>query len=235
MTVNIDLHKLLESGAHFGHQRKRLYPKMLPFMHEMKENVFVFDLIQTQKLLEEALAFVTKLSQEDKKILFVHTKKQAKEKTIEVAKNTGNYYIDVRWLGGTFSNFGQIKRTIGKLSEYENELKNAKEIGYTKKEKLILSRKIDDIKNSMGGILNMKDFPDAVFVIDVRREKGAVIESKKQNIPVIGIVDSNSNPDNIDYVIPMNDDAAAPLEYVMSLVEEAWNLGQNKTKAKKTK
>lgn len=233
MAVNIDLHKLLESGAHFGHQRKRLYPKMLPFMHEMKENVFVFDLIQTRDLLEEALKFITELSKNDKKILFVHTKKQAKEKTVEVAKNTNNYYINVRWLGGTFSNFDQIKRTIGKLSEYENELKNAKEIGYTKKEKLILSRKIDDIKNSMGGILDMKNMPDAVFVVDIKREKGAVIESKKQGLAVLGIVDSNANPDMIDYIIPMNDDAAAPIEYVMSLVEEAWNEGQKSKKKSK--
>ena len=221
MAVEISLEKLLEAGAHFGHQRRRWNPKMEQFLFGMKEGIFVFDLVQTQKCLELALNEVTKAAAEDKIILLVGTKKQAKEKVAEVGKATGFPYVDERWLGGTLTNFSQMRSTVKNLENLRKRRLDANKIGFTKKEKLLLDRKIEKFDKSFGGIIKQEQLPDLLFIIDAGREKGAVAEAKRLNIPVIAVVDSNTDPSFIDFPIPMNDDAKKAVGYVLDLFVEA--------------
>jgi len=220
MAIKVSAEKLLEVGAHFGHQRRRWNPKMEEYMHDTVDNVFVFDLIQTRDRLEEALSFLQKSKAEGKKILLVATKKQIKDRVKDLADKTGIYYVDERWLGGTLTNFKQIRKSIEKLWALEEEHKNAKALGYTKKERLDLSRDIEKLHRKFGGILQMEEIPDVLVVVDTHRETSAVKEAKMLEIPVVGIVDSNADPEPIDYVIPMNDDATATLEYFIDLLED---------------
>lgn len=235
MAINVSAEKLLEAGAHFGHQRRRWNPKMEPFMHDTVDGVFVFDLIQTRDRLEEALRYLQKVKLEGKKILLVATKKQIKDKVKSLAEKTGIFYVDERWLGGTLTNFKQIRKSIEKLSALEEELRNAKALGYTKKERLDLSRDIEKLKRKFGGILQMEETPDVMVVVDTHRESSAVKEANMLEIPIVGIVDSNAEPDPIDYVIPMNDDATAALEYFMDLLEVALTAKVSSSSSKATK
>lgn len=233
MAINISAEKLLEVGAHFGHQKRRWNPKMEPFMHDTVDGVFVFDLIKTRDSLEEALKYLQKAKSEGKSILLVATKKQIKERVRGLAEKTGIFYVDERWLGGTLTNFKQIRASIQKLFDLEEELKKAKSLGYTKKERLELSRDIEKMRRKFGGILKMEAPPDVMVVVDTHRESLAVKEANSLGIPVVGIVDSNADPEVVDYVIPMNDDATAALEYFMDLLEEALRTNSSVSKTKK--
>ncbi|HWA51645.1 MAG TPA: 30S ribosomal protein S2 [Patescibacteria group bacterium] len=217
----VSLEKLLEVGAHYGHQAKRWNPKMRDFIYGTEDGVSVFDLPKTKAKLDEALAVLKEAKKNGKVVLFVGTKKQAQEKTKEVAVATNSPYIIQRFLGGTFTNFDQIKKSIKKLDQMKTDMKNGAYATYTKKEKLLLAREIEDLEKNFSGIANLNKLPDLVFIIDTHKENGAVLESKKVKIPVIGLVDSNANPDLIDYPIPMNDDAAGAVEYVLDLVKNA--------------
>lgn len=230
----IDLEKLLAVGAHFGHQYRRWNPKMEKYMYDVRDGIYVFDLIKTQSAMEEALAEITKAASENKNILIVGAKKQAREKTKEIAQKHGLWYVTERWLGGTFTNFKQIRNSIDKLGGLKDELANAQKRGYTKKERLKLARKIEKLENQFGGILEMKELPDFMIIIDTHKEQGAVKEAKQLGIPTVGIVDSNGDPDDVDWVIPMNDDAAKSLEYALELMSEAIAEGK-KVKPKNTK
>lgn len=230
MTIKISLEELLESGAHFGHQSKRWNPKMEEYLYGEDAGVHVFDLTKTKPLIEEALAFLTKSASEGKTILLLGTKKQIKEKVREVAEEIGMPYVNERWLGGTVSNFEQMKRSLKKMEEMKENMVTGAYNKFTKKERLLIEREITRLERFFGGVKNITGTPDVLFIIDTKREYGAVREANVKKIPVVGIVDSNSDPDLIDYVIPMNDDASKALQYVLDLVKEAILEGKKQIK-----
>ncbi len=228
--VKVSLDQLLESGAHFGHQTRRWNPKMGEYLYGQENGVHVFDLTKTKPLLEEALEFIKKSASEGKIILLLGTKKQIKDKLAEVAEKAGTPYVNERWLGGTISNFPQMKRSLKKLEEMKVNMAEGAYKKYTKKERLLIEREIERLERFFGGIKNLTDIPQILFIIDTKREAGAVREANTGKVTTIGIVDSNSDPEVIDYPIPMNDDASKALEYVLELVGQAIIEGKKKVK-----
>ena len=219
--VKSDLKRLLEVGAHFGHQSKRWDPKMKRYIYGVQGGVHIFDLLLTKKGLDEALAALTDAAKQSKKILFVGTKRQGKLKTKKVAKETGSFWVTERWLGGTFTNFDQIQNSLRKLDELKKDKTEGKFSKYTKKERLLIDREIERLERFFGGIVGMDTLPDLIVIVDVKREHTATAESIAKGIDVIGIVDSNADPDDIEYIIPMNDDATSALDYVLGLMSKA--------------
>jgi len=228
MTVKVSAEELLKAGAHYGHQVKHWNPKMEEYLYGQEEGVHVFDLIKTKALLEEALEFIQTSVSEGKEILLLGTKKQVKEKIIEVGKETQVAYISERWLGGTFSNFEQIKRSIKKLSEMKEKNAQGEYKKFTKKERVLIQREIERLERFFGGISNVKKIPDIIFIVDTHKETAVVREALSLNVKIVGIVDSNSDPSVVDYPIPMNDDASKALYYVLDLVKEAILEGKKK-------
>ncbi len=218
--MTVSLEELVKSGAHFGHQSRRWNPKMAPFLYGEKDGVHIFDLTQTKEKLEEALNFLKKASKTGKTIVFVGTKKQAKEKVTEVAKLTKSFYITERWLGGTLTNFEQIKKSTRKLIDLKDGLAKGTFKDYTKKERLLMERDMAKLERYFGGLIGLESRPDVLIVIDVKKERSVIREAAKMKVPVVGMVDSNSEPDT-DYIIPMNDDATKALEYVLDLMKNA--------------
>lgn len=221
MKSQVSLETLLEAGAHFGHHAKRWNPKMGAYIYGVKDGVHVFDLIKTKENLEIALEVLSKYAKEGKTILFVGTKKQAKDKTKEVAQATNSPFINERWLGGTITNFGQITKSIRKLKELKENMAAGGFNTYTKKERLLISREIEKLEKTVGGLAKMDKLPDLIVIVDTHKEKAAVLESFKTKIPTVGIVDTNANPDFITYPVPMNDDASKATDYVLDLFKEA--------------
>jgi len=219
--VKVSLEELLKAGAHFGHQTKRWNPKMEEYLYGNEKGVHVFDLTKTKPLLEEALEFLVKSKAEGKVILILGTKKQIKDKVAEVAQELGLPYINERWLGGTISNFDMIKRSIKKLEEMESNKVSGFYNKYTKKERLLIDREITRLERFFGGVKNLKSIPDVLFIIDTKSEHSAVREAAGKKVTIVGITDSNADPDDIDYLIPMNDDASKSLEYVLELFRQA--------------
>lgn len=232
MKKDISLEELLEAGAHFGHQSRRWNPKMAPYLYGVVEGIHVFDLPKTKVALEEALEALTKAAAEGKVILLLGTKKQVKDKIIEVGQATGCPYVSERWLGGTISNFEQMKRTIDKLADMKVKMEKGDYAKFTKKERLLIERDIARMERFLGGIASLKALPDVLFVVDTHKEKGAVKEAVKAKIETVGIVDSNADPSAVDYPIPMNDDASKALAYVLDLVGAAIFEGKKKVKPK---
>jgi len=232
MTVKVDVKKLLEAGAHFGHQARRWNPKMEPYLYGVQDGVHVFDLIKTKEALDQALDVLKEASKKGKKILLVGTKKQAKDKVREVAKSTGCFFVTERWLGGTLTNFDQMNKSLTKLSDMKKKMEAGDYKSFTKKERLLIEREIARLERFFGGLVGLSDLPDVMFIVDTKRQSGAVKEAKVKGVEVVGIVDSNSDPTLIDYPIPMNDDATRALEYVLDLVREAILEGK-KSKSKK--
>lgn len=193
---------------------------MKEFLYKVQDNTFIFDLIKTKSMLEEALEFMSTESKKGKKILFVGTKKQIKEPIMELAKATNNYYIVERWLGGMFTNFDQIKKSLHKMEDMKKKLASGEYASYTKKERLLISRDIEKLERMIGGLAGMEKLPDIVFIVDTHKEETAVSESRRLKVPVVGIVDSNGDADVIDYPIPMNDDASQAVTYILDLVKE---------------
>lgn len=216
----VSAQKLVETGAHFGHQMRRWNPRMKEFLYKVQDNIFIFDLIKTKSMLEEALEFMSNESSAGKKILFVGTKKQIKEPIMELAKVTNNYYIVERWLGGMFTNFEQIKKSLHKMEDMKKKLASGEYASYTKKERLLISRDIEKLERMIGGLAGMEKLPDVVFIVDTHKEETAVSESRRLKVPVVGIVDSNGDADIIDYPIPMNDDASQAVTYILDLIRE---------------
>jgi len=227
---NISLKELIESGAHFGHQSRRWNPKMEPYLYGIQEGVHVFDLTKTKKCLEEALEYLTKSVSEGKVVVLVGTKKQAKDKIREVAEKIGNPYVSERWLGGTLTNFEQIKRSIDKLAKMKEEKASGQYQKSTKKERLLIQREIDRLERFLGGLSALTAKPDILVVIDTHKEVGVIKEAIKMGLTTVGIVDSNSDPTVVDYPVPMNDDAAKALEYVIDKIGEAISQGKKKIK-----
>jgi len=230
MAVDVSLKTLLEAGAHFGHQTRRWNPKMKPYIYGEQEGVHVFDLIKTKKSLEEALEVLTKASREGKIILIVGTKKQAKDKVVEMATDAGCFYVNERWLGGTLTNFSQMKKSTDRLVEMKQKLEKGEYKTYTKKERLKIERDIARTERFVGGIVEMNALPEVLIIIDTKRESTAVKEALAKEVTTIAIVDSNSDPTKITYPIPMNDDATKAIEYVLDLFKEAIIEGKKKSK-----
>jgi small subunit ribosomal protein S2 len=198
--------ELLEAGVHFGHQTKRWNPKMKRYIFGKRNGIYIIDLQKTLKLFKEASAFVTDLSSDGKRLLFIGTKRQAQDAILEEANRCGMFYVNNRWLGGTLTNFTTVRRSIERLKELEGALADAdKEL--SKKERAGLEREREKLQKNLIGIREMDGLPDAVFVIDPKKEHIAVLEAKKLGIPIVAIVDTNCDPTDIDYVIPGNDDA----------------------------
>lgn len=232
--ITVSLEDLLNSGAHFGHQTKRWNPKMGEYLYGSDNGVHIFDLTKTKPMLEEALEFLSKSVKEGKTVLLLGTKKQIKDKVAEVGEALGIPYVNERWLGGTISNFSQMQKSLKKMEEMAANLTSGFYNKYTKKERLLIDREITRLERFFGGIKNLKGVPDILFVIDTKRESGAVYEANTKKVAVVGIVDSNSDPDMIDYPIPMNDDASKALEYILDLFKEAIEEGKGKKEKVKT-
>lgn len=220
--IKISLEDLLDAGAHFGHQTKRWNPKMEEYLYGSENGVHIFDLTKTKPALEEALEFLANAKKEGKTILLLGTKKQVKEKIAKVGEELGVPYINERWLGGTISNFGQMQKSLRKMEEMQANVVSGAYNKFTKKERLLIDREITRLERFFGGIKNLKNVPDVLFVVDTKRESSAIHEAGiSKKVKVVGIVDSNSDPDGVDYVIPMNDDASKALDYVLELVKHA--------------
>lgn len=217
----ITMKQLLEAGVHFGHQTRRWNPKMAPYIYMERNGIYIIDLQQTVKKFDEAYEFVKELSAEGKDILFVGTKKQAQQTIQEEAERCGMHYVNQRWLGGMLTNYKTIKQRINRLKS----LKKMEEEGIfdvlSKKEAAALRNERERLERFLGGIENMDKLPGAVFIVDPRKERIAVAEARKLNIPVIAIVDTNCDPDEIDYVIPGNDDAIRAVKLIASKIADA--------------
>jgi len=219
---NITIQQLLEAGVHLGHKTLRWNPKMKKYIFGKRDSIHIIDLTQTLELTKVALEKIYSTITNNGKILFVSTKKQASEAIAEIAKETDQYFVNYRWLGGMLTNWGTISGSIKKMKKYEADLV-AENRGFTKKELLKMSVKKDKLERSLGGIAEMKKTPDLVFIIDTNYESLAIAESVKLGIPIIAILDSNSNPDNIDYPIPGNDDARRSIDLYCNLIKETIN------------
>ena len=217
----ISMKQLLEAGVHFGHQTRRWNPKMAPYIFTERNGIYIIDLQKTVRKLEEAYMFVRELSAEGKEVLFVGTKKQAQDSIREEAVRAGAHFVNARWLGGMLTNFRTIRGRIARLSQ----LKAMEEDGtfdlLPKKEVVKLNHEIEKLEKFLGGIKEMKKIPGALFIVDPRKEKIAVSEAKKLGIPVVAIVDTNCNPDEVDYVIPGNDDAIRAVKLIASCMADA--------------
>ena len=221
MAVKISLEDMLDAGAHFGHQVRRWNPKVKEFVYGEQDGVHIFDLVKTKEALETALLEVTQYAKTGKSILLLATKKQAKDKALEIGKETGISIVTERWLGGTITNFSQIKKSLDKLADIKEKLGNGYYAKYTKKERVLIEREKDRLERFFGGITNLKAIPDLLIVVDIRKEETAIKEAKRKGIKVIGIVDTNSDPNMVDFPIPMNDDATKALHLVLEYIKEA--------------
>src|SRR5882762_6329815 len=215
------MRQLLESGAHFGHRQQRWNPKMAPFIYGQRNDIHILDLTQSVPLLHRALVTLREIAASGGRILFVGTKRQASEPIAAAAKRCAQYYVNHRWLGGTLTNWQTISHSIRRLRTIEETLTSAGESGLTKKELLGLLREQDKLERSLGGIKEMGGVPDLLFVIDTNKEAIAIQEANKLGIPVVAVVDSNSNPEGIAFPIPGNDDAARALTLYCDLVARA--------------
>lgn len=233
MAVKISLEELLETGAHFGHQTKRWNPKMEEYLYGSENGVHIFDLTKTKPLIEEALEFLTASAKEGKAILLLGTKKQVKEKVREVAQKAGVPYVNERWLGGTISNFDQMRKSLKKLSEMKENMASGGYSEFTKKERLLIEREITRLERFFGGLTGVEKAPDIIFVVDTKKEISAIREASRKGVTIVGVVDSNSDPDMVDYIIPMNDDAAKAVEYILDKVGQAILDGKSKHKPAK--
>jgi small subunit ribosomal protein S2 len=217
----ISMKQLLEAGVHFGHQTRRWNPKMKKYIFTERNGIYIIDLQKTVKKVEEAYNFVKELAANGGKILFVGTKKQAQESVKEEAERSGMFYVNQRWLGGTLTNFETIQKRIKRLKDIEKMAEDGTFDVLPKKEVVKLKKEQERLEKFLGGIKEMKQLPDALFIIDPRKERIAVAEARKLNIPIVGIVDTNCDPDEIDYVIPANDDAIRAVKLLTSKIADA--------------
>ena len=231
----ITMKQLLESGVHFGHQTNRWNPKMKPYIYGARSGIYIIDLQKTLVRFQEAEKVVRDMARAGKKILFVATKKQAQELIAEEATRCGMYYINQRWLGGTLTNFTTIRKSIARLHELEKMDEENQFDLLHKKEALRMRREIDKLNKFFRGIKNMKDLPDALFIVDTRKEKIALAEGKKLGITIIAMVDTNVNPDDVDFPIPANDDAMRSIKLFAQRIANVCLEGQEMSKATKKK
>ncbi|MBQ4647999.1 MAG: 30S ribosomal protein S2 [Clostridia bacterium] len=217
----ISMKQLLEAGVHFGHQTRRWNPKMGEYIFTERNGIYIIDLQKTVKKVEEAYMFVRDIALNGGEVLFVGTKKQAQDAIKEEALRAEMYYVNVRWLGGMLTNFKTIKKSIARLHNLEKMAADGTFDLLPKKEVASLQKEISDLERNLGGIKNMKGLPAAIFIVDPKKEKNAVAEARKLGIPVIAIVDTNCDPDEVDYVIPGNDDAIRAIKLIASVMTDA--------------
>jgi small subunit ribosomal protein S2 len=226
MPNSITLRKLMEAGVHFGHQTHRWNPKMRPYIHGERNGIHIIDLVQTKHALVRACEFAALSARNRKNIVFVGTKRQAAEIIEEEAKRCGVHYVNRRWLGGMLTNFETIRLRINRLKELEEMRDTGDFYRRAKKELAVLNRELFKLEKSIGGLKNMRGRPDVLFVIDQRREDLAIAEARKVVIPVIGLIDTNSDPDGIDYLIPGNDDSIRSIKLIASALADAILFGK---------
>ena len=231
----ITMKQLLESGVHFGHQTNRWNPKMKPYIYGARSGIYIIDLQKTMVRFQEAEKYVRELARAGKKILFVATKKQAQELVAEEATRCGMYYINQRWLGGTLTNFTTIRKSIARLHELEKMDEENQFDLLHKKEALRMRREIDKLNKFFRGIKNMKDLPDALFIVDTRKEKIAQAEGKKLGIKILAMIDTNSDPEGVDFPIPANDDAMRSIKLFTSRIADVCLEGQEMSRASQAK
>ena len=217
----VSMKQLLEAGVHFGHQTRRWNPKMAEYIFAERNGIYIIDLQKTVRKLEEAYNFVKSVSEQGKSVLFVGTKKQAQESIKEEALRAGAYFVNARWLGGMLTNFTTIRRRIERLNQINKMSTDGTFDLLPKKEVIKLNLEVEKLQKFLGGIAEMKKLPGALFIVDPRKEKIAVAEAKKLGIPVVAIVDTNCDPDDIDYVIPGNDDAIRAVKLISSTMANA--------------
>lgn len=217
----VSMKQLLEAGVHFGHQTRRWNPKMAKYIFTERNGIYIIDLQKTVKKLEEAYLFVRDIVADGKNVLFVGTKKQAQESIKEEAERCGMYFVNARWLGGMLTNFKTIRRRIDRLEQLTKMREDGTFDLLPKKEVIKLNLEIEKLEKFLGGIKDMKSLPGALFIVDPRKEKIAVAEAKKLGIPVVAIVDTNCDPDEIDYVIPGNDDAIRAVKLISQTIANA--------------
>ena len=230
----ISMKQLLEAGVHFGHQMRRWDPRMKPYIFTERNNIYIVDLQQTVKLVEVAYDFIREISSNGGNVLFVGTKKQAQESIKNEAERCGMYYINYRWLGGTLTNFDTIRKRVKRLNELEEMENNEMFEVLPKQEVISLKREKEKLKKVLTGIKDMEKLPAAIFVVDPKKEKIAVAEAIKLSIPIVAIVDTNCNPEEIDYVIPGNDDAIRAVKLISSVIADAVIEGKKSTIEKGT-
>jgi len=230
----ISMKQLLEAGVHFGHQMRRWDPRMKPYIFTERNNIYIIDLQQTVKLVEIAYDFIREISSNGGNILFVGTKKQAQESIKSEAERCGMYYVNYRWLGGILTNFNTIRKRVKRLHELEEMENNKMFEVLPKKEVISLKREKEKLEKILTGIKDMEELPAAIFVVDPKKEKIAVAEAIKLSIPIVAIVDTNCNPEEIDYVIPGNDDAIRAVKLISSVIADAVLEGKKSTIEKET-
>ena len=217
----VAMKQLLEAGVHFGHQTRRWNPRMAEYIFQARNGIHIIDLQKTSNKLDEAYEFLKEQAEEGKTVLFVGTKKQAQECVKEAAEKSQMYYVNQRWLGGTLTNFKTIRRRIERLQELEAMETDGTFDVLPKKEVVLLKKEMDKLNKNLGGIKEMTELPGVIFVVDPKKEHIAILEARKLNIPVIGLVDTNCDPDDVDYVIPGNDDAIRAVKLITDVMANA--------------
>ena len=217
----VAMKQLLEAGVHFGHQTRRWDPKMAEYIFQARNGIHIIDLQKTSKKIDEAYAFLKEQAEEGKTVLFVGTKKQAQECVKEAAEKSGMYYVDQRWLGGMLTNFGTIRTRVQRLKDLEKMQEDGTFEVLPKKEVILLKKEMEKLERNLGGIKDMEEIPGVIFLVDPKKEHIAVLEAKKLGIPVIGLVDTNCNPEEVDYAIPGNDDAIRAVKLITDVMANA--------------
>lgn len=217
----VAMKQLLEAGVHFGHQTRRWDPRMAQYIFQARNGIHIIDLQKTSEKLDVAYDFVREQAEEGKTVLFVGTKKQAQDCVKEAAEKSGMYYVNQRWLGGTLTNFKTIRKRIDRLTELENMEQDGTFDVLPKREVVLLRKEMDKLNKNLGGIKEMTDLPGLLFVVDPKKEHNAILEARKLNIPVVGLVDTNCNPEDVDYCIPGNDDAIRAVKLISDCMANA--------------
>lgn len=217
----VAMKQLLEAGVHFGHQTRRWDPKMAEYIFQARNGIHIIDLQKTSKKLDEAYAFIKEQAEEGKTVLFVGTKKQAQECMKEAALKCGMYYVDQRWLGGMLTNFETIRTRVQRLKDLETMEQDGTFDVLPKKEVILLKKEMEKLEKNLGGIKEMDKLPGVIFLVDPKKERIAILEAKKLNIPVVGLVDTNCNPEEVDYAIPGNDDAIRAVKLIADVMANA--------------
>ena len=217
----VAMKQLLEAGVHFGHQTRRWDPKMAEYIFQARNGIHIIDLQKTSKKLDEAYSFLKEQAEAGKTFLFVGTKKQAQDCMKEAAEKCGMYYVNQRWLGGTLTNFATIRKRIDRLEQLETMQEDGTFDVLPKKEVILLKKEMEKLEKNLGGIKEMKELPGVMFIVDPKKERIGILEAKKLGIPVIGLIDTNCNPEEVDYAIPGNDDAIRAVKLIADCMANA--------------
>ncbi len=217
----VAMKQLLEAGVHFGHQTRRWDPKMAEYIFQARNGIHIIDLQKTSKKLDEAYDFIKQQAEAGKTFLFVGTKKQAQDCMKEAAEKSGMYYVNQRWLGGMLTNFETIQKRVQRLNDLETMQEDGTFDVLPKKEVILLKKEMEKLEKNLGGIKEMKEIPGVLFVVDPKKERIAILEARKLNIPVVGLIDTNCNPEDVDYAIPGNDDAIRAVKLIADVMANA--------------